>query len=87
MLYGSTVEQNQTHKPVKILINSGHKVNQFMNVLALIPGDVLMSSGEKVINARSIMSIFTLDIMKPVDIYLDDTKYTKLLECFYKKEY
>ena len=52
---------------VKISLNSIDKVKSFVNDLAKFDSDFDLVSGRYVIDAKSIMGIFSLDLSKPID--------------------
>lgn len=58
---------------VMISLNSIEKVKFFVNTITRFDGDFDLSSGRYVIDAKSIMGIFSLDLSKPLklDIYND----------------
>ncbi|WP_123608291.1 HPr family phosphocarrier protein [Mobilisporobacter senegalensis] len=69
---------------MKILVNSYSKINTYMNIVAQIPNEIYMASGEKCVNGKSLMSIFRLDITEPVTIYnipIDFIEQLKPLKC------
>lgn len=53
---------------VKISLNSIDKVKSFVNDLAKFDSDFDLVSGRYVIDAKSIMGIFSLDLSKPIDL-------------------
>ena len=55
-------------KTVRISLNSIDKVKSFFNVLAKFDVDFDLVSGRYVIDAKSIMGIFSLDLSKPIDL-------------------
>ena len=55
-------------KTVRISLNSIDKVKSFVNDLAKYDVDFDLVSGRYVIDAKSIMGIFSLDISKPIDL-------------------
>ena len=61
-------------KTVKISLNSIDKVKSFVNDLTKFDVDFDLVSGRYVIDAKSIMGIFSLDLSKPIDlnIHADD---------------
>lgn len=65
---------------VMISLNSIEKVKYFVNIITQYDGDFDLSSGRYVIDAKSIMGIFSLDLSKPLklDIY-NDTIMEELL--------
>lgn len=55
-------------KTVKISLNSIDKVKSFVNSLTKFDTDFDLISGRYVIDAKSIMGIFSLDLSKPIDL-------------------
>ena len=55
-------------KTVKISLNSIDKVKAFVNDLTKFDSDFDLVSGRYVIDAKSIMGIFSLDLSKPIDL-------------------
>ena len=55
-------------KTVKISLNSIDKVKTFVNVINRFDAEFDLVSGRYVIDAKSIMGIFSLDISKPIDL-------------------
>ena len=55
-------------KTVKISLNSIDKVKTFVNEINRFESDFDLVSGRYVIDAKSIMGIFSLDISKPIDL-------------------
>ena len=55
-------------KTVKISLNSIDKVKAFVNDITKFDTDFDLVSGRYVIDAKSIMGIFSLDISKPIDL-------------------
>ena len=55
-------------KNVKISLNSIDKVKAFVNTIARYDLDFDLVSGRYVIDAKSIMGIFSLDLSKPIDL-------------------
>ena len=55
-------------KTVKISLNSIDKVKSFVNDIAKFDYDFDLVSGRYVIDAKSIMGIFSLDLSKPIDL-------------------
>ena len=65
---------------VQISLNSIEKVKSFVYDIARFEADFDLVSGRYVIDAKSIMGIFSLDLSKPItlNIHADDT--TAILE-------
>ena len=55
-------------KEATILLQSIEDVKEFNRIVAVYDGDVDLVSGRYVIDAKSIMGIFSLDISKPIDL-------------------
>ena len=49
-------------------LNSFEKVTDFVNAVTECDTDVNLISGNNVVNAKSIMGIFSLDLSKPIDL-------------------
>ena len=55
-------------KTVQISLNSIDKVKSFVNEITKFDFDFDLVSGRYVIDAKSIMGIFSLDLSKPIDL-------------------
>lgn len=55
-------------KTVSISLNSIDKVKAFVNDISKYEFDFDLVSGRYVIDAKSIMGIFSLDLSKPIDL-------------------
>ncbi len=55
-------------KTVQISLNSIGKVKSFVNTISQFEYDFDLISGRYVIDAKSIMGIFSLDLSKPIDL-------------------
>ena len=55
-------------KTVQISLNSIDKVKAFVNEISKFDYDFDLVSGRYVIDAKSIMGIFSLDLSKPIDL-------------------
>lgn len=68
-------------RTIKISLNSIDKVKSFVNDLTKFDADFDLVSGRYVIDAKSIMGIFSLDLSKPIDlnIHADDEKAAEIL--------
>jgi phosphotransferase system HPr-like phosphotransfer protein len=55
-------------KTVQISLNSIDKVKSFVNEISKFDFDFDLISGRYVIDAKSIMGIFSLDLSKPIDL-------------------
>ena len=55
-------------KTLKISLNSIDKVKAFVNEISKFDCDFDLVSGRYVIDAKSIIGIFSLDLSKPIDL-------------------
>ena len=55
-------------KTIKVSLNSIDKVKQFVNDINRYSYDFDQVSGRYVIDAKSIMGIFSLDLSQPIDL-------------------
>lgn len=55
-------------KTVQISLNSIDKVKAFVNTITRFDFDFDLVSGRYVIDAKSIMGIFSLDLSKPIEL-------------------
>ncbi|MCR5293830.1 MAG: HPr family phosphocarrier protein [Lachnospiraceae bacterium] len=55
-------------KTIRVSLNSIDKVKTFVNEIGKYDFDFDLVSGRYVIDAKSIMGIFSLDLSKPIDL-------------------
>ena len=69
-------------KTVQIRLASIKDVQEFVELVRQFEGDIDLSSGRYVVDAKSIMGIFSLDLMKPINLaaYSTDENCDKLIE-------
>lgn len=68
-------------KTVQISLNSIEKVKSFVNIITQFDNDFDLVSGRYVIDAKSIMGIFSLDLSKPINLNIhSDDEVDKVLE-------
>ncbi len=71
-------------KTVKVFLNSIDKVKSFVNDISKFDFDFDLTSGRYVIDAKSIMGIFSLDLSKPITLNIHTEENTdevlKILE-------
>ena len=69
-------------KTVDISLNSIEKVKTFVNLINRFDYDFDLVSGRYVIDAKSIMGIFSLDLSKPItlNIHADDANADSIIE-------
>ena len=61
-------------KSVKISLEMAQKVKAFVSITQDCPYEILLKSGKYVVDAKSILGIFSLDLSQPltVEIYADE---------------
>ena len=61
-------------KTFNIMLNSIMDVKEFVNIVNRFPSEIDLTSSRYVVDAKSIMGIFSLDLSKPikVDVHSDD---------------
>ncbi|MGN0822687.1 MAG: HPr family phosphocarrier protein [Candidatus Gallimonas sp.] len=61
-------------KSIKISLEMAQKVKEFVAITQESECEILLKSGKYVVDAKSILGIFSLDLSKPltVEIYCDD---------------
>ena len=72
-------------KTVQISLNSIDKVKSFVNEITKYDNDFDLVSGRYVIDAKSIMGIFSLDLYKPFDLNMQaDGDVSEILAALYQ---
>ena len=72
-------------KTFHLMLNSINDVKDFVNIVSRYDFDVDLTSGRYVVDAKSIMGIFSLNLSKPikVEVHSDDCdKFLSELERF-----
>ena len=59
----------------KVMLNSIDKVKQFVNVTSKVDGDVFLQSSRYIVDAKSIMRIFSIDLTKPLEMSFEISSY------------
>jgi phosphotransferase system HPr-like phosphotransfer protein len=72
---------------VRILLNNMDKIRAFINVADTLSCDIKLNSGDRAVDGRSLLGIFTLDLANAVDVYIpndrqDAAESLKKLEAF-----
>ena len=62
-------------KTVQIRLSLVENVKKFVNIVGRYPFDMDLRAGRHVVDAKSILGIFSLDLSKPItlEIYSDDS--------------
>ncbi len=67
-------------KSVNLKLDSIDKVKKFVNVVSLFSGDFDLASERYVVDAKSIMGIFSLDLSKTLRLDIgDDSEYDEVV--------
>ena len=72
--YGQEQQKQKTAKSFDIQLGSVDKVKAFVDDMSKIEGDVLLCVGKYVIDAKSIMGIFSLELSKSLRFEIEDWK-------------
>ena len=64
----------------KIMLNTINDVKNFVNIVSKYEFEVDLTSGRYVIDAKSIMGIFSLDLSKPIRLDAQCDANSKLIE-------
>lgn len=68
-------------KTVKIRLDSIDKVKDFVNKISNYDSDFDLISGRYVIDAKSIMGIFSLDLSRPIELAIhSDEDYDEIIK-------
>ena len=61
-------------KSATVKLNMVDQVNAFVNIVSRYPFDMDLKAGRHVVDAKSILGIFSLDLSKPItlEVYSDD---------------
>ncbi len=71
-------------KTVKIRLSTIEDVRDFVEVVRQFEGDIDLASGRYVVDAKSIMGIFSLDLMSPITLTAHAESCDKLIESLAK---
>lgn len=67
-------------KTCTILLSSINDVKNFVNIVSRYDCDIDLASGRYVVDAKSIMGIFSLDLSKPITVEIHNDDCTQVLE-------
>ena len=61
-------------KSIKISLEMAQRVKEFVNITQDYPYEILLKSGRYIVDAKSILGIFSLDLSQPltVEVYADN---------------
>lgn len=67
-------------KTFNVMLDSINNVKNFVNIVSKYDFDVDLSSGRYVVDAKSIMGIFSLDLSKPIKVDIHGDNAESLVE-------
>ena len=67
-------------KQVKIVLNTIPQVQNFVNTIYRFSAEADLSSGKYVVDAKSIMGIFSLNLLAPVTLTVNGDDEEELIE-------
>ncbi len=67
-------------KTVKIRLSTISDVRDFVNIVAAYDGEVDLISGRYVVDGKSIMGIFSLDLLSPITLRTEGPEADNLIE-------
>jgi len=67
-------------KTCSILLSSINDVKNFVNIVSRFDYDIDLASGRYVVDAKSIMGIFSLDLSKPIAVEVHTDNCDDLME-------
>lgn len=73
-------------KSVKISLEIAQRVKEFVNITQDYPYEILLKSGKYVVDAKSILGIFSLDLSQPITVEVYAEECGDLLERLKKFE-
>lgn len=59
-------------KSMTVLLSSINDVKDFVNIVSKYECDIDLVSGRYIVDAKSIMGIFSLDLSKPITVRLEE---------------
>ena len=67
-------------KEFNLMLTSSNDVKDFVNIVSKYDFDVDLTSGRYVVDAKSIMGVFSLNLSKPITAQVHSDDCAKLLE-------
>ena len=66
-------------KSIKISLEMAQRVKEFVNITQDYPCEILLKSGKYIVDAKSILGIFSLDLSLPITVEVYDDNCDELL--------
>ena len=73
-------------KSIKISLEMAQRVKEFVNITQNYPFEILLKSGKYIVDAKSILGIFSLDLSQPIIVEAYSDTCDELLEKLKKFE-
>ena len=75
------LEEVGTMREVQISLRTIEEVKEFVETITMFDGDFELISGEYIVDAKSILGLFSVDLSKPVTLRIDvnDSKMNEVL--------
>lgn len=67
-------------KVVNIKLSTIEQVREFVNVVSSFDGEIDLKSGRYVVDAKSIMGIFSLDLLNPIEMTVHSDDCAELMD-------
>ena len=67
-------------KTLNIRISTIEEVKEFVKLVTAFDGEIDLKSGRYVVDAKSIMGIFSLDLLSPIEMTIHSDDCTELVE-------
>jgi len=65
---------------MQVDLNSIHKINDFVNIVSKYDDNIDLVSGRYVVNAKSILGVFSLDLSKPLQVEFYGSESEELIK-------
>ena len=73
-------------KSIKISLEMAQRVKEFVNITQDYPFEILLKSGKYIVDAKSILGIFSLDLSQPIVVEAYSDNCDELIEKLKKFE-
>ena len=75
------LEEVGTMREIQISLRTIEEVKEFVQTITMFDGDFELISGEYIVDAKSILGLFSVDLSKPVTLRIDvnDSKMNEVL--------
>lgn len=67
-------------KTVNVKFNTIVQIQNFVNTMGRFKSDIDLSSGKYVVNAKSVIGVFSLDLSSPIKLIADGSDENEVIE-------